>query len=303
MKERRTIFAGHDEWPERLAQVHPVPTQLHVRGRPLQDVENCVAVVGTRRPTAAGVEAARSLTKGLVEAGFVIVSGLAMGIDSIAHETALKNGGITVAVLGCGLDQVYPKRNRSLKERIEKHGTVVSEYPHETESAAWRFPERNRIIAGLSAGVLIVEGSFRSGALITAREGLDAEREVFAVPGSIRNPMAAAPNELIRTDQAGLVTDVKHITDVLAPQLIYPRPVDEVVGPVALDEGEKTLLFLLDDTPVSTDLACRETGMSVGEAAISLSRLEVRNFVRRRRAGYELTEAGARVRHSLVPTE
>ena len=295
----RVITRSADGWPPALDEAGLPFDRLFVRGREVPSEEECVAVVGTRRPTAAGVEATRQLAKDLVQAGFTIVSGLALGIDAIAHRAALEAGGHTVAVLGCGCDLVYPKRNSTLKDQIEASGTVLSEYPDGTESAAWRFPERNRIIAGLCKGVVVVEGAYKSGALITARHALDFNREIFAVPGSIRNPMAVAPNELIRTRQADLVTDIKHITDVLAPSLVYAR--DGVSGPsrISLDEGELTVLTLLDDLPITTQFVRNHTGLSVGEAAVSLSRLEVRNFVRRSGAGYELTEAGARARSSV----
>ena len=297
----RIVRRGDAEWPfTELHHIPDPPLELFMKGRPLRSGNEAVAVVGSRRPTAAGIDAARTITKGLVQAGFAVVSGLAMGIDSVAHRAALESGGVTVAVMGCGLDSVYPKKNESLKARIEVSGTVVSEYPDGTDPAPWHFPERNRIIAGISSAVVIVEGSLKSGALITARCALDYNRDVFAIPGSIRNPMAEGPNMLIRTAQAKLVTEVTHITDELAPGLIYQGTNSRECHQVALEESELAVLYLLDDAPIRSELVCRETGMSVGEAAINLSRLEVRNFVRKTRAGYELTEAGARARASLA---
>ncbi len=296
--QTRMIRPGDKEWPGYLDEIESPPNLLFARGLPIQWGTKAVAVVGTRRPTAAGIEAARMIATGLAQAGLAVISGLAMGIDSVAHRAALEAGGYTLAVLGCGLDLVYPDRNRSLKQRIEGCGTVVSEYPEGVESNAWHFPERNRIIAGLVNAVVVIEGSNRSGALITARRALDCNRAVFAVPGSIRNPMAAGPNELIRTNQAALVTDVKHITDDIAPGLVYVGEGSPAIAPqVALDDVEMTVLYLLDDAPVSRSFVCRETGMAPGQAALALSRLEVRNFVRRTMNGYELTDKGTRVRN------
>jgi DNA processing protein len=297
----RDVTPSSSEWPSKLSQTFDCPSRLYVRGAPLPPGSKIVAIVGTRRPTAAGRLAARQLAAGLVQAGFAIASGLAMGIDSIAHEATLDAGGHTIAVLGCGADLVYPMKNKVLKTRIEQCGTVLSEYPDGTESAGWRFPERNRIIAGIANATIVVEGSLRSGALITARHALDANRDVFAVPGSIRNPMAAGPNELIRTSQALLISDVKHVTDELAPGLVFEdATADTGRLQVALDEGELEVLQLVDDAPVTADLVCGETGFAPGKAAISLSRLEVRGFVLRTHTGYQLTDSGARVRNALI---
>jgi DNA processing protein len=244
-------------------------------------------------------------TRGLVEAGFSIVSGLAIGIDAVAHRTALASGGYTIAVLGCGLDIDYPQKNAALRRKIERAGTLVSEYPPGSPPASFHFPERNRIIAGLAAGVLYVEGSERSGGRITARAALDANRAVFAVPGSIRNPLACGPNELIRTSQAALVMHVKHICDELEPGLVWDEPVDwgPVRSPVTLSDPEERVLGFLDDAPAAIDLIAKGVGLKPGEAAMALSRLEIRGFVTRRRDGYELSNAGARVRTRLVAEE
>jgi DNA processing protein len=297
----REITSASSEWPSSLTEISDCPRRLYIRGKALPPGSRIVAIVGTRRPTAAGRLAARQLAAGLVQAGFTIASGLAMGIDSIAHEATLDAGGHTIAVLGCGTDLVYPQKNAVLKTRIEKCGTVLSEYPNGTESAGWRFPERNRIIAGISTATIVIEGSLKSGALITARHALDGNRHVFAVPGSIRNPMAAGPNELIRTSQALLVSEVKHVTDELAPGLIFDdASVETGRLQVALDEGEIEVLQLMDDAPVTADLVCTETGFTPGKAAISLSRLEVRGFVLRTYTGYQLTDSGARVRDAFI---
>jgi DNA processing protein len=264
--------------------------------------ERTLAIVGARYPSAAGLDAAERFATGLTEAGFTIVSGLAVGIDAAAHRACLEAGGYTIAVLGCGMDVDYPARNNGLKRRIAEVGTIVTEYFPGTSPDAFRFPKRNRIVAGLARGVLYVEGGERSGGLITAHAALDFNRSVFAIPGSIRNPLAVGPNELIRTGQAALVTEVKHICDDLEPGLVWDGPPTLGVqqAPVALEDEEVSVLTFLDDKPVSAESICGGLGLKPGEVALALSRLEIRGFVARRRGGYEIAGAGARVRSSLV---
>ena len=297
----RVVAPGDHEWPPQLSELETCRRlkRLYAVGASLDCGPKTIAIVGTRRPTAAGLEAAEMLASGLAQAGFTVVSGLALGIDSAAHRAALAAGGSTVAVLGCGVDVDYPKRNRSLKRQIAARGTLVTEYPAGTNPTPFTFPERNRIIAGLSMGVVVVEGGVRSGALITARLALDANRSVFAVPGSIRNPMAAGPNLLIRTSQAAVVTEVKHVCDELAPHLVWSETSSDDAGVVELGDCERDVLALLDDAPVAPDQLCRRLDHPPGEVALALSRLEVRNLVLRRSVGYEISTAGARARSAL----
>jgi DNA processing protein len=297
----RVVAPGDDEWPSQLSELETCRRlkRLYAVGEPLDCGPKTIAIVGTRRPTAAGIEAAEMLASGLAQAGFTVVSGLALGIDAAAHRAALAAEGSTVAVLGCGMDVDYPKRNQSLKREIAARGTIVSEYPAGTQPTPFTFPERNRIIAGLSMGVVVVEGGVKSGALITARLALDANRSVFAVPGSIRNPMAAGPNLLIRTSQAAVVTEVKHVCDELAPHLVWSESSSDDSGVIELGGCEKDVLAMLDDAPVAPDQLCRRLDYPPGEVALALSRLEVRNLVLRRAIGYEISTAGARARSAL----
>jgi DNA processing protein len=260
----------------------------------------CIAVVGTRRPTSAGVALAEKLTRQLAEAGFTIVSGLAAGIDTIVHKATLSVGGSTVAVTGCGLDIAFPKRNEGLQRTIGRSGSLVSEYERGTPPNGFHFPARNRIIAGLAVGALVIEGGMRSGALITARYALDFNRHIWAVPGSVRNPMAAGPNELIRRGEASLVTEVEHIFEEVSPPMVWDRR-SEDSGPLpGVEEDEMTILMRLDDSPLTPDDILSDTELTPGRGALVLTRLEVRGFARRHPLGYELTESGARVRERLV---
>jgi DNA processing protein len=300
----RMITPADAEWPSTLNELGPErpPEALFLAGLPLAVEGRPVAVVGARRPTIAGVEAAERIAGGLAEAGFTIISGLAIGIDAVTHEAALRAGGYTVAVLGCGLDLGYPRRNLELKSRIEKRGTLVTEYPAGTPPLARHFPQRNRIIAGLAAGVVYVEGGAKSGGRITARLALEANRAVFAVPGSIRNPLAEGPNELIRTCQATLVGDVRHVLEELAPSLVWEEPVDLGVGPkeIILEESEARVLCFLDDTPVTPDRICAQLDLSAGAVALAAARLEVRGLIVRRAHGYMISTAGSRARAAYM---
>lgn len=300
---KRAIIAASAEWPECLNELSPLdpPERLFLAGRALDVSSGAVAVVGTRRPTGAGVEIATDIARGLAEAGFVVVSGMAVGIDAAAHRAALDAGGHTVAVLGCGLDVAYPYPNRKLKARIAAEGTLVSEYGDGTAPTRYTFPRRNRIIAGLTQGVVVVEGSIRSGALVTARLALEANRNVYAVPGSVRNPMAQGPNELIRTSRAGLVTCVEHVLEDLAPGMVYgSKPGSQSDPAPAVEESELAVLLALDDSPLPPDRFAKELGLKPGRLAAILAKLEVRGMVERSPRGYALTPRGGRVRAQLT---
>jgi DNA processing protein len=281
------IARGDPEWPIELDELgpHRPVDRLFVEGLPLDPEAMRVAIVGTRRPTYSGIEAAARIATGLVEAGFVIVSGMAVGIDTVAHKSALDAAGRTVGVLGCGLDVGYPARNRTLRRAIARGGTLLTEYPDGTQPLKQHFPMRNRIIAGLSLGVVVIEGSIRSGALVTARLALDANRNVYALPGSARNPMAEGPNELIRRGQAALVTGVEHILDDLAPSLVWRDRAATEPAP-DLNEMELNVLSTLDDAPVPPDTIVARLELKPGRLAVTLAALEVRGLVARVPGGY-----------------
>jgi DNA processing protein len=295
---KRAITSSDPEWPACLKELapHDPPARLFLQGRRLDLSGGAIAVVGTRRPTGAGIEIATAIAQGLAEAGLVVVSGMAVGIDAAAHRAALEAGGHTIAVLGCGLDVAYPYPNRKLKARIAEQGTLVSEYEEGTSPTRFTFPRRNRIIAGLTQGVVVVEGSLRSGALVTARLALDANRNVYAVPGSVRNPMARGPNELIRTGRAALATGVEHIFEDLAPGMVWERHDDTRDGQSpAADEIELAVLAALDDSPLPPDRFGATLGLKPGLLAATLARLEVKDLVERSPGGYALTTRGRRV--------
>ena len=207
----RLVAVGDPEYPEELGDLDDPPATLFVRGRPLADLAPRVAVVGARNASPLGREVARSLGSGLAGAGVCVVSGAARGIDAEAHLGALARDGPTIAVLGCGIDRAYPARHATLLDEVARVGAIVSEYPPGVPAEPHRFPARNRIVAAMSIGVVVVEGAEGSGSMISADHALDLGRPVFAVPGPVTSPLAAAPLELIRDG----ATPIRHTDDLL----------------------------------------------------------------------------------------
>jgi DNA processing protein len=201
--------------------------------------------------------------------------------------------------LGAGLDSSYPSYNRRVREQIGKRGTVVTEYPEGTEPHKANFPARNRIIVGLSRGVVVVEGGLKSGALITARIALDANRDIWAVPGSYRNAMSAGPNELIRAG-AELATEVSHIFESIAPSLVWKdRDGITLMRAPELEESEEEILRFLDDSPLLPDRIANQLNLDPSRAIYALSRLQVRGFAQKSGGGFQISDMGARVRRAL----
>lgn len=205
-------------YPKNLAAIYDPPIFLYVRGHFVPEDQAAIGIVGTRHPSLYGARQANRFAHVLAECGLTIVSGLARGIDGEAHRGALTAKGRTIAVLGCGLDVIYPREHKNLLEQIPEHGAVVSEFPLGTEPTSFHFPQRNRIISGLSMGVLVVEASRKSGSLITASLAAEEGREVYAVPGPIDSVTSAGTNQLIQTG-AKLVTAAENILEDLNPQI------------------------------------------------------------------------------------
>jgi DNA processing protein len=262
----RFVARSASEFPPLLRAIHDPPPGLFLRGGAEAELLSrpAVAVVGARACSGYGASVARSLGRELAAAGLVVVSGLARGIDSEAHRGALEAGGTTVAVLGCGIDRDYPAAHAELARRIADAGLIVSEYAPGVEPAPWRFPARNRIVAGLCAATVVVEARERSGALITADLALEEGREVFAVPGEITSALSAGTNALLKLGAAPLTS----ATDVLHSFGIEPEP-------EAAAEGSP----LLDLLPASADELVRQTGLPAAEVAAALVELELEGRV------------------------
>ncbi|OBX38009.1 hypothetical protein A8U91_02389 [Halomonas elongata] len=270
--DRHLLHPDHPAWPEALSQIADPPPVLWALGD-LDALEAPrLAMVGTRRPTREGTGNAAGFARSLAERGWCVVSGMALGIDGIAQQAALDAEGRSIAVLGCGVDVIYPARHRRLHERLrEPGGLLLSEHPPGTRARAGFFPRRNRLITGLSRGVLVVEAAERSGSLVSARLAVEQGRDVFALPGSIHNPQARGCLHLIR-EGAALVRDLDDILAELAQWSVAP-----VVNRRAPEEAPDAdpVLAWLSDTPTPVDALVDLTGLAVPDCQRRLLALEL----------------------------
>jgi len=269
----------HDPaYPPKLKEIYDLPPVLYVRGQLTPGDEWAVAVVGTRRASVYGRQAAEEFATGLAHNQVTVVSGLARGIDSIAHRAALQAGGRTIAVLACGLDLVYPPEHLRLAQEITENGALVSDYPLGTQPRSEYFPRRNRIMSGISLGVLVVEGGVTSGALITARQALEQNREVFAVPGSIYSPGSRGTNKAIQDGEAKLVTTVQDVlVELNLTMATYQMEMKELVP---VDDTEAALLKHLSSQPIHIDEVRRSSGLPIAAVSSALAMLELKGKVR-----------------------
>ena len=274
-----TAIARPDpRYPERLREIPDAPPVLYLKGSWLAEDDWSVAVVGTRRTTAYGRQAATELVQGLAQHRVTVVSGLARGIDTVAHHTALDAGGRTIAVLANGLDEVYPPENRRLAERIVEQGALVSDYPLGTRPRAEYFPRRNRILSGLALGTLVVEGSYKSGSMITARTSMEQDREVFAVPGSIFSPQSEGPLSLIRDG----ATPVRRTEDILEALNLTMLGAQLDFGRAAPPESpeERAVIDALTREPRHVDEVVRNSGLAASVVSGTLTMLELKGLAR-----------------------
>jgi DNA processing protein len=275
-------------YPPMLREIHDPPGVLFIRGRLLPEDALAIAIVGSRHASHYGLTVAEQLAGSLARAGLTIVSGLARGIDGAAHRGALAAGGRTLAVLGSGLDNIYPPEHAALAADVAAHGALISEAPPHSPPVAGAFPQRNRIITGLSLGVIVVEASVKSGALISARHAMEQGREVFAVPGRIDNRLAHGCHRLIR-DGAKLVETADDVLEELGPlvQPIMTTAGQEIRDPaeLKLNEQESAVLACLGSEPIVVDALVAASGLSVPQVLSTLSALEMRRLVRRLEGG------------------
>ena len=269
-----------DAYPKHLREIEDRPPVLYVRGELHPEDEWSVAIVGTRRATPYGRQVAEHFATDLAGHGITVVSGLARGIDAVAHRTTVAAGGRTIAVQACGLDLVYPPEHSKLAVEISQHGAVVSDYPLGTQPRSEFFPRRNRILSGLSLGVLVVEGDEKSGALITARVALDQNREVFAVPGSIYSPTGRGTNKLIQEGEAKLVTRTEDILEELNLTMTTAKQQLELREVAPEDPTEAKLLKLISTQPSHIDEVQRASGLPIATVSSALALLELKGMVR-----------------------
>ncbi len=269
-------------YPQHLLSIYDPPPYLFVKGEIVEDDLNAVAMVGCRYPSTYGKRITESIARELTRKGVTVVSGMARGIDSIGHLSALKEKGRTIAVFGSGLDVIYPPENKKLAERIASSGALLSEFPMGTRPDAPNFPRRNRLISGLSLGVVVVEAGAKSGALLTAGCALEQNREVFAVPGNLGSKTSEGTNLLIKQG-AKLVTSVEDILEELkmafpgAKSSLAAKPDRDLSG---LSDKEKTLFRLISDEPDHIDRIASGASLTVSDALSSLLSLELKGLVR-----------------------
>lgn len=278
------LHKGAEGYPQPLSQVDDSPELLYCRGDLKPQDELAVAIVGSRRCTSYGRQQAERLSGALVRAGFTVVSGLARGIDGAAHRGALKAGGRTIAVMATGVRDIYPPEHAELALEIVDAGAVVSEFPLDTKPRPGLFPQRNRIISGLSLGVIVVEATRNSGALYTARHALEQGREVFAIPGHVDSPASAGCHDLIR-DGVTLIRNVDDVLAELGPLSAPARTEDSIAvhnpRELTLNPQEKEVLDLISTAPVHVDEILRTTQLDPSRVLSTITVLEMKRFVRR----------------------
>ncbi len=273
----RLITREDPAYPDSLVNIPSPPPLLYVRGSLSADDSWAVAVVGTRSPTSYGRDNARRFASELAAAGITVVSGLALGTDTIAHTAAIEANGRTIAVLPCGVDFVYPERNGGLAQQIIERGALVSEFPYGTRPSPQLFPVRNRLISGLARGVLVVEAGETSGALITVNYALEQSRDVFAIPGPIYSLMSVGTNRIIR-DGAHLVTAVHDILSTL--DMVAAASRRETRAAMPTDLAEIALISQIGYEPRSADELSRALDLPIADVSATLTMLEIKGLVR-----------------------
>lgn len=277
----RVVTILDEGYPAHLKEIPDAPIVLYLQGKLPGRIENSVAIVGARDATLYGLQMAERFARELAEAGVPVVSGLARGIDAAAHRGALRSSGETVGVLGCGLDIVYPKENRALFGNIREKGCIISEFPFGTPPLAWNFPRRNRIVSGLSCGVLVVEANVKSGALITVEFALEQGRDVFAIPGRVDSPMSQGPHAIIRQG-ARLVVSADDILQELPEGCVRSPAVQGPACPAdtGLKADEKDLLNIIREGSVSLDFLGVKTGKNPSGLMAPLLSLQLKKIIR-----------------------
>ncbi len=267
-----------EEYPNILKTIFDPPPFLFYRGHLKKEMfRRAISVVGTRKSTDYGKMSTRKICSGLVQAGFTIISGLAYGIDTQAHLAALEFGGITIAVMGTGVDQIYPPRNRELAEAIMEKGALISEFVPSVKAERWNFPTRNRIISGLSLGTLVIEGSRKSGALLTSKFALHQNRDLFALPGDINREQAEGPNYLIQLG-AKLVTCAE---DILSDYDLLLAPEDAPLPILTPDEEDLYQIIFQHKPGITVDQLIVQSGKNFASLSSILLTLELKNMIKK----------------------
>lgn len=298
------LDVDNDNYPALLREIRRPPPLLYVKGNPGVLSLPQIAIIGSRSPSATGRATATDFASNLAASGFAITSGLALGIDVAAHQGALRAGGKTIAVMGTGIDQIYPTRHQQIAtDIINSGGALISEFPLGTHPQPGNFPQRNRVISGISCGVLVVEAAVKSGSLITARYALQQNREVFAIPGSIHNPLSRGCHALIK-DGATLVESAQDVVGELKgllslkwQEVDFDRPVHQanINEELATHNDEATVLAQLGYEPTNLDVLVERTGLAVGDVMACLLTMELRGVVANMGFGYMRARPASRL--------
>ncbi|MCB0714075.1 MAG: DNA-processing protein DprA [Ignavibacteriae bacterium] len=274
------VTIADEKYPDSLRQIWSAPTVLYLKGNLLQEDRNAIAIVGTRGGSVYGKITAEKYAEAFVRAGVSVVSGLARGIDTWAHKGTLRAGGRTIAVIASGLDRIQPAISAQLAEEISEQGGVITEYPFGIKALRPYFPQRNRIISGMTAGTVVVESDLKGGALITARFALDQNREIFAVPGPINSPRSNGTNDLIRTDRARLTQAPEDVLESLGFHIPHPNQNEPPQALHHLTAFEQLVCDHLSGEPIHIDDLCEKSGLSPSDLLVTLLSLEFKGLAR-----------------------
>ena len=275
-----TITVLDESYPKRLRYINDKPMVLYSKGEYKEEDSLSIGIVGSRKATAYGKWACEKFTKELVNLGVTIVSGLALGIDTVAHRTAIDAGGRTIGVLGNGLDIIYPKTNGNLYKDVQSSGCIFTEFPLGTEPLSYNFPQRNRIISGLSLGIVVIEAKEKSGSLITANHALDQGREVFSVPGNINSIYSGGTNFLIKDGAKPLLNIEDILEEIIELRIKVINKKKEETDYSSLSEDEIKIIKLIQDGPVHTDNIVLQTGIGISTVISMLTILELKGMIR-----------------------
>lgn len=282
-KDINVITILDEEYPERLKNIFEPPKVLYCKGKMTDEDELAIAMVGSRKATAYGKWASEKISGELAKLGITVVSGLAKGIDTESHKGALKENGRTIAVLGSGIDNIYPRTNEQLFNEISHSGCIVTEYPMGAQPLASNFPQRNRIISGLSLGVIVIEAKERSGSLITVEHAIQQGKEVFAVPGNINSIYSVGTNKLIK-DGAKIVTEVEdvleEINELKAKIDIYNNNKKKNIDYSSLSETEMMIVKCISEGPIHCDSIVYNTGLNISIVNSTLTILEIKGIIK-----------------------
>ncbi|HZK33435.1 MAG TPA: DNA-processing protein DprA [Tissierellaceae bacterium] len=281
-KSNIKIITIYDEnYPKRLRYIDYNPKVIYMKGNIIEEDNLAIAIVGSRKATSYGKWACEKFTKELTDLGITIISGLANGIDTVAHKSALDNGGRTIGVLGCGIDVVYPPNNLSLYREMEKLGAIISEFPLGTAPFPYNFPQRNRIISGMSMGVLVIEAQEKSGSLITASHASEQGKDVFALPGNINSIFSAGTNKLIR-DGARPLLELEDIIEEIyeLKQLKEKSKSNNIIDYSNFSETEIQILRLLEDGPMHCDSIAYRSNLNISDVNSMLTILELKGVIK-----------------------